>query len=126
MSKKDDKKKEGDRKEDKDEKHLKDELPELEKKERRKKEKKESVEGKAKVEAVLEDESSSEEEAVKITRVGYVEMKSKKEWKAVYCVLIGGSLYWSKSSTVRLSLRLTTLNVLSLAPRFLLFSPSNP
>jgi hypothetical protein len=99
MSKKDEKKKEGDKKEEKDEKHLKDELPELEKKERKKKDKKESVEGKAKVEAVLEDESSSEEEAVKVTRVGYVEMKSKKEWKAVYCVLIGGSLYWSKSST---------------------------
>lgn len=64
---------------------------------------KESVDGKAKVTAVLEEESSEEEEDVKVTRVGYVEQKTKA-WKAVYCVLIGGSFYWSKSSTVRLPL----------------------
>jgi len=102
MSKKDDKKKSDEKKAEEkklDDKDLRDELPEVEKKDRKKKDKKESAEGKAKEEAVLEEESSSEEEDVKVTRVGYVEMKAKKEWKAVYCVLIGGSLYWSKSST---------------------------
>lgn len=53
------------------------------------------------IEAELEEESSSEEEGTaKVTRVGYVEMKiKKKEWKAVYCVVIGGSFYFYKNST---------------------------
>jgi len=35
-----------------------------------------------------------------VSRVGYVSMKfKKKEWKAVYCLLIGGSFYYYKSST---------------------------
>jgi len=61
---------------------------------------KENPEQKKKVEAELEAESSSEEEEVKVSRVGYVEMRlKKKEWKAVYCVVIGGSFYYYKSST---------------------------
>jgi len=53
------------------------------------------------IEAELEEESSSEEEGTaKVTRVGYVEMKiKKKEWSAVYCVVIGGSFYFYKNST---------------------------
>jgi len=62
--------------------------------------KKENPEQKKKVEEELEAESSDEEEDVKVTRVGYVEMKlKKKEWKAVYCVLIGGSFYYYKNSS---------------------------
>jgi len=54
-----------------------------------------------KVEAELEEESSSEEEGTaKVSRVGYIEMRiKKKEWKAMYCVVIGGSFYYYKSST---------------------------
>eukprot|EP01124_Arcella_intermedia_P017838 TRINITY_DN24815_c0_g1_i1.p1 TRINITY_DN24815_c0_g1~~TRINITY_DN24815_c0_g1_i1.p1 ORF type:complete len:355 (+),score=99.62 TRINITY_DN24815_c0_g1_i1:77-1141(+) len=62
---------------------------------------KENPEQVKKVEAELDEESSSEEEGVvKVSRVGYVEMRlKKKEWKAVYCVVIGGSFYYYKSST---------------------------
>jgi len=53
-----------------------------------------------KVEAELDEETSSEEEGTaKVGRVGYIEMKQNKEWKAVYCVVIGGSFYYYKSST---------------------------
>jgi len=53
------------------------------------------------VEAELEEESSSEEEGTaKVSRVGYISMKiKKKEWKAVYCLIIGGSFYYYKNST---------------------------
>lgn len=56
---------------------------------------------KKKVEAMLEEESS-EEEGVKVTRIGYVEMRTKAGFKAVYALLIGGSFYWMKTSSVRL------------------------
>ncbi len=68
-------------------------------KRKKRKERKEDPDKQAKVAAALEEESS-EEEGPKVTRVGYVEMKIKS-WKAMYCLLIGGSLYWFKSSTVR-------------------------
>lgn len=55
---------------------------------------------KKKVEAVLE-ESSDEEVGPKVQRVGYVEMKAKGGFKAIYAVLIEGSFYWMKTSTVR-------------------------
>jgi len=95
MSKKDDKKKEEHEKDD--------DFAAVEKKDKKEKKKdvKESAEAKAKIEATIDDDSDSEEGDIKVTRVGYVEMKAAKSWKAVYCVLIGGSLYWSKSSTVR-------------------------
>jgi len=66
-----------------------------------KKPSKENPEQVKKVEAELEEESSSEEEGTaKVSRVGYIEMRiKKKEWKAVYCVVIGGSFYYYKSST---------------------------
>jgi len=66
-----------------------------------KKSSKENPEQVKKVEAELEGESSDDDEgSVKVTRVGYVEMKvKKKEWKAVYCVVIGGSFYYYKNST---------------------------
>jgi len=62
---------------------------------------KENPEQVKKVEAELDEESSSEEEGTaKVSRVGYVEMRiKKKEWKAVYCLVIGGSFYYYKSST---------------------------
>jgi len=62
---------------------------------------KENPEQKKKVEAELEEESSSEdEETIKVTRVGYIEVRQKKkDWKANYCVLIGGSFYLYKSAT---------------------------
>jgi len=62
---------------------------------------KENPEQVKRIEAELEEESSSEEEGtVKVSRVGYISMKiKKKEWKAVYCVIIGGSFYYYKSST---------------------------
>jgi len=49
-----------------------------------------------------DDTTSSEEQTeVKITRVGYIEMKKpggKKGWKVSHCVLIGGSFYWYKTA----------------------------
>jgi len=62
---------------------------------------KENPEQVKKVEAELDEESSSEEEGTaKVSRVGYIEMRiKKKDWKAVYCVVIGGSFYYYKSST---------------------------
>jgi len=62
---------------------------------------KENPEQVKRIEAELEEESTSEEEGTaKVTRVGYISMKiKKKEWRAVYCVLIGGSFYYYKSST---------------------------
>jgi len=54
---------------------------------------------------IEEDTSSSEQEKEnKITRVGYIEMKKLKKktgtssWKAVHCVLVGGSFYWYKNA----------------------------
>eukprot|EP01125_Pyxidicula_operculata_P005816 TRINITY_DN2030_c0_g1_i1.p2 TRINITY_DN2030_c0_g1~~TRINITY_DN2030_c0_g1_i1.p2 ORF type:complete len:346 (-),score=105.66 TRINITY_DN2030_c0_g1_i1:2005-2997(-) len=45
----------------------------------------------------IEAESSEEEdEEVKVTRVGYIEKKTKKNWKAYSCLLIGGSFYYYK------------------------------
>eukprot|EP01127_Copromyxa_protea_P018255 TRINITY_DN56_c0_g2_i1.p1 TRINITY_DN56_c0_g2~~TRINITY_DN56_c0_g2_i1.p1 ORF type:complete len:322 (-),score=88.49 TRINITY_DN56_c0_g2_i1:67-990(-) len=32
------------------------------------------------------------------TRTGYIEMKKKKGWGAVYCALVGGSLYYYKTA----------------------------
>jgi len=51
----------------------------------------------------IDEETTSEEEEteVKITRVGYIEMKKtggKKGWKVSHCVLIGGSFYWYKNA----------------------------
>jgi len=62
---------------------------------------KENPEQVKRVEAELEEESSSEEEGTaKVSRVGYISMKiKKKEWKAVFCLIIGGSFYYYKSST---------------------------
>jgi len=56
---------------------------------------------------MIEDDTDSDddqqEQDQKITRVGYIEMKkiskSKKvTWKAVHCVLVGGSFYWYKDA----------------------------
>jgi len=43
-----------------------------------------------------EDYDSSEEEEIIFTKKGYIEMK-KKKWKAVYCVLFGGTFYYYKN-----------------------------
>jgi len=60
--------------------------------------KQENPEQKKKVQAQLEEESSEEEET-KVTRVGYLTMRqSKKDWKPVYVLLIGGSFYVYKNS----------------------------
>jgi len=94
------------KKDEKEEHEKDDDFAAVEKKDKKEKKKdvKESAEAKAKVETVIDEDTDSEEEGdVKVTRVGYVEMKAAKSWKAVYCVLIGGSMYWSKSSTVRIS-----------------------
>lgn len=40
---------------------------------------------------------SSEEEEITFTKKGYIEMKKKKNWKAVYCVLFGGTFYYYRS-----------------------------
>jgi len=48
-----------------------------------------------------EDTSSAEIQEIKVSRVGYIEMKklgSKKGWKVMHCVLIGGSFYWYKTA----------------------------
>jgi len=60
---------------------------------------KEDPEQKKKFEIELEADSSDDEEDVKVTRVGYVEMKTKKTWRAVYCVLIGGTFYFYKNNS---------------------------
>eukprot|EP01123_Difflugia_compressa_P009165 TRINITY_DN294_c0_g1_i6.p1 TRINITY_DN294_c0_g1~~TRINITY_DN294_c0_g1_i6.p1 ORF type:complete len:351 (-),score=91.84 TRINITY_DN294_c0_g1_i6:294-1346(-) len=61
---------------------------------------KENAEQKKKIEQELEEESSEDEETVKVSRVGYINCRlKKKDWKAVYCVLIGGSFYYYKSSS---------------------------
>jgi len=39
---------------------------------------------------------SSEDEEITFTKKGYIEMK-KKKWKAVYCVLFGGTFYYYKN-----------------------------
>jgi len=80
----------------KEEKKLKSEKPVKEKRNT-----KENPDQVKRIEAELEEDSSSEEEGTaKVSRVGYVSMKfKKKEWKAVYCLLIGGSFYYYKSST---------------------------
>jgi len=44
------------------------------------------------------EEYDSEEEEVNFTKSGYIEMKQKKQWKPVYCVLLGGSLYYYKNA----------------------------
>jgi len=59
---------------------------------------KENPEQVKRVEAELE-ESTEEEELTKVTRVGYISMKQKKDWKAFYCLVIGGSFYYYKNST---------------------------
>jgi len=62
--------------------------------------KKENPEQKKKVEQQLEEDSSEEEEEVKVSRVGYLTMRqNKKDWKAVYGLLIGGSFYIYKNSS---------------------------
>jgi len=95
-----------------------DEKKQLKTEELKKAKNKENPEQKKKVEAELEEESSSEEEgAVKVTRVGYIEVRhKKKDWKANYCVLVGGSFYSYKSSTdadPKVSIDLTGLKVIS-------------
>jgi len=61
---------------------------------------KENAEQVRRVEAELEEESTEEEELTKVTRVGYISMKQKKkDWKAFYCLIIGGSFYYYKNST---------------------------
>jgi hypothetical protein len=59
---------------------------------------------------MIEEETSSSEQdddntEIKVSRVGYIEMKrtskkvtSKVSFKAVHCVLIGGSFYWYKNA----------------------------
>jgi hypothetical protein len=70
----------------------------------KKKGKGESTIGRAQFENMInEDTSSSEqEEIIKIKRVGYIEMKRTKNkkvtWKAVHCVLYGGSFFWYKDA----------------------------
>jgi len=45
------------------------------------------------------DDSSEEEEDVKLaSKVGYVEMKNKKTWRAVYCIIVGSTLYYYKNA----------------------------
>jgi len=60
--------------------------------------KKENPEQKRKIEAEL-DEDSSSEEGIPATRAGYIEMKGKKKWKAVYCMLVGGTLFFYTNSS---------------------------
>jgi len=43
-------------------------------------------------------DSSEEEGEVNITKSGHIEMRQKKIWKAVYCVLFGGSFYYYKNA----------------------------
>jgi len=71
------------------------------KSEKNKRTSKENPDQVKRVEAELEEESSSEEEGTaKVSRVSYISMKiKKKEWKAVYCLIIGGSFYYYKNST---------------------------
>jgi len=43
-------------------------------------------------------DSSEEEGEVNYTKTGHIEMRQRKTWKAVYCVLFGGSLYFYKNA----------------------------
>jgi len=61
---------------------------------------KENPEQVKRVEAELEESTDEEEELSKVARVGYISVKlKKKEWKAFYCLIIGGSFYYYKNST---------------------------
>jgi len=75
-------------------------------KKEKKKGKGESTIGRAQFENMLNEDTSSseqEEEPIKIKRVGYIEMRKdsknkKTKWKAVHCVLYGGSFFWYKNA----------------------------
>jgi len=78
----------------KDKKQSKEKKAEKEKEEKEtKKEKKEPAKEEEEAEA-----ESSEEEGVKVSRVGPLEVYLKKKWLPMYCILVGGSFYYYKSA----------------------------
>lgn len=64
--------------------------------------KREKKKKKEKKEWIPSESAEDDEKPGEVLYSGYVERKVSS-WKAVYCVIVGGSFYWFKSPSVRAS-----------------------